>query len=131
MLKNFVSYSEVLMLARFVFVGGSVAVIHIGLALTFLFVFKLSPIASNVLAFIIAFIFSFVGQYYWTFKSSVNKKKALLLYFLASVLGFVANNVVLIYMIEMEFVAAHWSIVLSACVIPVVTYTVSRLFIFK
>ena len=122
--------TELLLIVRFAIVGVAAAVVHMSSAMLFLYALELSPMYSNVNAFFVAFLFSFVGQYFWTFKSQANKKKALILFFAVSLAGFAANNILLFYMLKISILEPQWAIILSAAIIPMVTYTMSRLCVF-
>lgn len=122
---------EVLTISRFTLVGIAAACVHIGIVWTLITQLGIETLLANLFAFLTAFIVSFTGQYLWTFRSKRNWQSALIRFFLISLLGFTANNLVLITLLDMGFMSDSFAAVLSACVIPAVTYLAGRFWAFK
>lgn len=122
---------EVLTMSRFTLVGITAACVHISIVWALITQLGIETLLANLFAFLIAFIVSFAGQYLWTFRSKRYWKNALIRFFLTSLLGFMVNNIVLIAVLDMEILSDSLTAVLSACVIPLVTYLAGRFWAFK
>ena len=122
---------EIMTMSRFTLVGITAACVHIAIVWCLITQFEVETLLANLFAFLTAFIVSFTGQYLWTFRSKRNWQSALIRFFLISLLGFVANNIVLIAVLDLGAMSDSLAAVLSACIIPVVTYLAGRFWAFR
>ena len=122
---------ELFRMSRFAIIGILAAIVHIGIALALVRFAGLNPFLANAIAFLTAFLVSFFGQYYWTFRCSGDPRQAMLRFFGLSLSGFVVNNAVLGILLESGALSVYVAMFLAACVIPLFTYLVSRLWIFE
>jgi len=122
---------EVLTLSRFSIVGIAAAFVHIGIVWALISQLGIEALSANLMAFLTAFFVSFTGQYAWTFRSKRNWRSALIRFFLISLLGFVLNNIVLITILDLGIMRDSLAAVLSAGIIPAVTYLAGRFWAFK
>jgi len=122
---------EVLTMSRFTLVGIAAACVHIGMVWTIITQLKIEVLFANLIAFLTAFLVSFTGQYVWTFRSNRKWHSALMRFFIVSLLGFVLNNIALITLLALKFMSDSHAAILSACIIPVITYLAGRLWAFK
>jgi putative flippase GtrA len=122
---------EFLTISRFAVVGVIATVIHVGIVWILITQISIEPLPANLVAFLTAFTVSFSGQYIWTFRSSRNWKSAIIRFFTIAFIGFLFNNVVLITLLAIGFLSDSHAAVLSACVIPVISYFAGRFWAFK
>ena len=122
---------EVLTLSRFTLVGIVAACVHISIVWFLITYLGIEALLANLAAFLSAFIVSFTGQYLWTFRSKRYWQSALMRFFLISLFGFMVNNIVLIALLDVGIMSDSLSAVLSACIIPVVTYLAGRFWAFS
>lgn len=122
---------ELLLVGRFSAVGIISTFIHIGTVSIIMAKSHIVPMIANLLAFVLAFTFSFLGQYHWTFKARCNKKTALRRFFLVSMTAFLVNNILLASLLRIEVLSNYLSTILAATIIPVITYTASRIWAFQ
>jgi len=122
---------EVLTLSRFTLVGIAAACVHISIVWILISQLGIETLLANLAAFLTAFVVSFTGQYLWTFRSKRYWQSALIRFFLISLFGFAVNNIVLIILLDMGVMSDSFTAVLSACVIPVVTYLAGRFWAFN
>ncbi|WP_447553425.1 GtrA family protein [Vreelandella sp. EE22] len=112
---------------RFLVVGALATATHL-LVATLLFVLlgAPSPYLVNVIAFVVAFMVSFLGHRYITFKTNGSLGR----FFLVAVGGFLANNAILTagLALGMESLPA---VILATASVPVLTYLASSLWAFK
>jgi putative flippase GtrA len=71
-----------------------------------------------------AFGISFTGNFYWTYK-------ALKRFFFISIIAFIVNSLVLMKLLSTSSLGAEIAIVAAAGIIPVITFIVSKLWIYK
>ena len=122
---------EVLTMSRFTLVGIAAACVHISIVWALITQLGIETLLANLAAFLIAFSVSFTGQYLWAFRSKRYWQSAIMRFFLVSVLGFAVNNVVLITLLSKGVMSDSLTAVLSACIIPVVTYLAGRFWALK
>ena len=118
-------------MSRFALVGIVATCVHISIVWALIEQFGIETLLANLIAFLTAFIVSFTGQYQWTFRSSRNWRSALTRFFPVSSLGFLLNNIVLIIILDLGFMSDAHAAMISACIIPVVTYMAGRFWAFK
>jgi len=122
---------EVLTMSRFTLVGIAAACVHISIVWALITQLRIEALLANLVAFLTAFIISFTGQYLWTFRSSRNWQSALIRFFLISLFAFALNNMALITLLDLEFMSDSLAAILSACLIPVITYLAGRFWAFR
>jgi len=122
---------EVLTLSRFTLVGITAAFVHIGIVWVLITQHEIETLLANLVAFLTAFMVSFTGQYLWTFRTKRYWQSALIRFFLISLAGFSGNNIVLISLLDMGVMSDSFAAILSACVIPIVTYLAGRFWAFN
>lgn len=116
---------------RFGLVGALATVIHLVVALLLVSrVQNLNILYANITAFVVASIFSFAGNYYWVFKSSKNIISSVCRFFAIAGAAFAFNMGVLVWLVAIEGVTSFAAIVLSAAVIPFITFLINRLWVF-
>ena len=122
---------EVLTMSRFTLVGIVATCVHISIVWVLIEQFSIETLLANLAAFLTAFIVSFTGQHLWTFRSNRSWWSSLARFFPVSLFGFVLNNVVLISLLDLGLMSDSHAAILSACIIPVVTYLAGRFWVFK
>jgi putative flippase GtrA len=122
---------ELLTVSRFTLVGIAAAFIHIGLVWILITQYGIETLLANLAAFLTAFIASYTGQYLWTFRSKRYWLSALIRFFLIALLGFMFNNIILITVMGLGLMRDSHAAMLSACVIPFITYLSGRFWVFK
>lgn len=122
---------EFMTVSRFTIVGIGATAIHIGVVWVLIGKAEMQPLLANLAAFITAFCFSFTGQYLWTFRSNRNWASAMSRFFMVSLGAFFLNNVVLVVLLGLQVLPATWAAIISAFVIPLLTYTFGRLWAFR
>lgn len=118
-------------MSRFTLVGIAAACVHIGIVWSLITQLGIEVLLANLIAFLTAFLISFSGQYWWTFRSKRNLRSALIRFFIISLSAFVLNNVVLITFLDLELMPDAITAIVSACIIPVFTYIAGRFWAFR
>ncbi len=121
---------EIMRLIRFGIVGVGATLVHIGVALLSLNYIINSPQISNAIGFLVAFIVSFTGQYFWTFKSTKHPLTAVIKFFCVALTGFLGSAALLGYLSAHTEFAQEIKLILSICIIPFITYITGKYFIF-
>ncbi|WP_366520774.1 GtrA family protein [Pseudomonas citronellolis] len=122
---------ECLRVLRFAVVGSLATLIHILVAWGLITQTAQPAILANLVAFLSAFGLSFAGNYYWTFRRPGRRRRAMLRFFLIAFSAFLVNNLVLAYFLRSQRLPVASSVILAALVIPLITYTLSRLWGFR
>lgn len=119
--------AEALLVYRFVIIGVLAAIVHMSLAWLLIERGEVAPTTSNLIGFSTAFMFSFLGQYFWTFRSKRHWVSAVWRFAAISVTAFAVNNALLLIMLRRDWFVESNATVLAACVIPVITYLGNRI----
>lgn len=122
--------SECRLIFRFVGVGLAATMVHLITAIALLEGTRMPPVAANMAAFLVAFLTSFAGNYFWTFGVRRHVRQALWRYLLVACAAFSINNIVLWCLLSFVGTDARISILLAAAVVPVGSYLLSRLWAF-
>lgn len=116
----------------FVIVGGAAAAVHFLSVIFFVELFLVPAILANILAFLIAFCFSFLGQRYLTFSNSNQPFfYSLKRYFLVSACSFIVNEA--LFFMAIYYLHAPYFIALPIIVLLVAigTFIVTKRWAFK
>lgn len=82
---------------RFLGIGGIATVVHYGSYVVLLQLLKLTPVVSNVIAFLISFVLNFVLTHLITFRVSFNWKRTLS-FLLTHSSGFLMNQLLFYFL---------------------------------
>ncbi|MEJ2613018.1 MAG: GtrA family protein [Candidatus Thiodiazotropha sp.] len=129
--SNLDFWRELITASRFGLVGIFATAVHITIVWLVLTQTGLTPILANTLAFTIAFGISFLGNYVWTFRSPGSPRRAMFRFFLISVSAFSANTLMLSFLVQGGWFPPVVSAIISASVVPVISFTASRFWGFK
>lgn len=122
---------EIITFVRFFIVGAAATLIHISVATLSISQFDLPVFRANLLAFLVAFMFAFSGHFIWTFRSQSHLARSLFRYFTISISAFALNNLVLLTLVNTGVLSDIVSVILAAAVIPLISFTASRLWGFR
>lgn len=122
---------ELLTVSRFSLIGIAAACIHIGIIWILIAQTDISVLIANFVAFMIAFGFSFIGQYFWTFRSTSNLRRTLLRFFSVALGAFITNNLILVVLLNAQLLDDLLAAVLAVFVVPLITYLAGRFWAFR
>lgn len=112
----------------FLVVGGSTAAVHLGVVAWLVEQFQWKPTIANVAGFLIAFVVSFSGHYFLTFRDlKADALQAMQRFFAIAVLGFAINQ--LSYILLLGYVGLRLYLVLLGIIliaVAVLTFVLSR-----
>ena len=112
---------------RFAFVGLAATFVHVGLAGLFLLGMPESnPYLVNFLAYAVGFLVSYYGHRYLTFKTAGSMVRFLLV----ALTGFALNNLLVTALLAAS-ASSFMAILIATAIVPVLTYMVSSLWVFK
>lgn len=122
-----------LKVVRFVISGGSAAVVHLSVLWFLTDILDLWYLISGVVAFLVAFVVSFLMQKYWTFKNrSVDKIKTQTgTYFFIAVFNLGLNTFMLYLFVEIFHVHYLLAQLVIGAVVAVWSYFAYSHFVFK
>lgn len=124
-------FREIITAARFGLVGLLSTAVHIAIVGLLLTLASVGPMLANTLAFLTAFCISFTGNYLWTFRSPGSPRRAIFRFFVIAVSAFVVNTLVLAFLVHKGWFSPVVSAVLSASLVPVISFFASRLWGFE
>lgn len=125
-----INFHEFFRLARFGIVGIAATIVHLSTVYLILENSSVNVIFSNGIGFATAFIVSFTGHYYWTFRSDRAVASAIKRFFLVSFGGFIANSICLEFLISSAFFSQFTSVFVSIFVIPIATFLLGKIWVF-
>jgi len=134
-LSNYFSFQngrqEFLAIIRFGIVGLAASGVHIFVVWLLLRLTSYPTLIANTLAFITAFVVSFSGHYIWTFQTPGNPSKAIQRFLLISLLGFLANTMILAVILKLGWFSQLVSVIVSIFIVPIITFFACRLWGFR
>lgn len=124
--------NEIRTLTKFVGVGLVATGVHTGLALILANFLGFHPIAANISGFTVAFFISFFGHFFWTFANSNNTvHQTMPRFIISAIIGAAASNGLLWILLNSVLLPNNISILASIAIVPLVTFLLSRLWIFN
>jgi len=121
---------EVWTLVRFSLVGGGATLLHFWVASLLVVAWEASPFLANAAGFATAFLFSFVGQHFFAFRSRRRVTATILRFTLVALTAFLASNLVLAGLVQWQALPPLAATLLAACVIPAVSFVLYRWWVF-
>lgn len=122
---------EALIASRFGLVGLLSTAVHIAIFWALLTITDITPILANTLAFLTAFNISFGAHYLWTFRSPGSPGRAIFRFFVIAISAFLANTLLLAFLIYKNYFPPVTSAIISASAVSVASFLASRLWGFK
>jgi putative flippase GtrA len=117
----------------FLIVGGAAAAVHLGVVALLVEGLSWKPAVANVAGFLIAFVVSFCGHYFLTFRDlDASFAKAVQRFFAIAVLGFAINQ--LSYIALLVWIDSRYYLFALACIligVAALTFMLSRRWGFK
>lgn len=115
-------------LNRFALIGGAATFVHLFVSRIILFYQANVPeLVVNSVAFAVAFFISFFGHRHFTFKV----KGSMIKFLSVSLLGFSINNTLLFYIVKTQLLSGWDAIFLSTLSVPILTYLLAKLWVFR
>ncbi len=124
-------FKELFLAYRFIMVGLIATLIHMFLVWWLILNTTLNVYCANFFAFLIAFLVSFTGHYYWTFKRRSQFISALLKMLVVSVSAFFLNIIALTVFIKFFLLHEVTAALASVLIIPILSFFGMRLWIFN
>jgi putative flippase GtrA len=118
---------------KFIIVGGLATATHAGL---FIFIMEANiaqALQANFIAFAVAFLVSFLGQYHWTFKNSGDSHWAqkMLRFMVVALIG-LGLNTAAVYIIVDKFILPYsYAVLFMTTIVPVTTFIINKKWAFS
>ena len=121
--------TEAFRLVRFSIVGGGATIVHMAVSLSLAGVFSFAAQIANLIAFLTAFCVSFLGHYFYTFKSQQAMSRVIPKFAIAAISGYAASAL-LLFLLRYVDIAGQIKLILAAMVVPIVSYLINRFWVF-
>jgi putative flippase GtrA len=123
--------SQSAQLIRFGTVGVLAASVHYAVVILLVQNNVFLPLTANIIAFCLAFQVSYWGHQLWTFRDSNNTYSiAMSKLLFVQILNLMANELLFYILLSFHF-AYQWALLPGICLLPIFTYVVSKLWIFR
>lgn len=119
------------MVLRFGAIGILATVIHMAGAWASYHGFGLMPYAANLVGFAAAFLASYVGHFFWTFRMSGGHQQALPRFLVVSVGCYLMSNVLVWLIVARLMLSFDVALVAILLMLPVTSFTLNRLWAFR
>ena len=115
---------------RFCIVGGAASLVYFGCGLFFVNLLGLPVLAGNALAYLVAFVVSYLGQSLWTFRAEGSHRAMLPRFAATQGLGLALNSGIiwLLMAAGMSYAVAMW---VAIAAVPVAVYYICQLWVFR
>ncbi len=118
-------------IAKFASVGAIATGLHVLVAMTLHHGAGLSPLRANFAAFCVATLWSYCGNWAWTFAGRAKVKSSAPRFFAMSLAAFALNQGIVYWMTTVEGLPLAAALIPVVAVIPVVSFWLSRMHIFS
>jgi len=121
----------ILQIIRFGLIGLLAAIIHLTNVMLMVEFIKLHPLLANIIAFNIAFCFSYLGHKHWTFASTRARPSSLRRFYIVALTGFALNET--LYYLLLTLSALHYATALGIvlAIVPPLTFVLSKFWAFS
>ncbi len=120
---------ELLPISRFSLLGAIATIVHITVVMGVELHGKMSTLAVHFLGYLAAFSISFAGHYLYTFKSSRQWRRALLVFLTVS-LALLALSSVVLKLCAAAGLTPMTSLLIAAVSIPILSYVLNKKLVF-
>ena len=122
-----------LQIMRFGIFGGSAAAVNFSIVVALVESGLIQqPLYANMVAFVFAFQVSYFGHRYWTFSETIAEHRvAMPKLLLVSITNFFANEGLFYFFLNTFQLPYPLALLLVLAILPVVTFTFSKLWIFR
>lgn len=120
---------------RFGIVGMFATGVHIGLLITFVEIFELTPVRANFIAYFVGFLVGFVGHFSWTFKVHTGGQQrtwilALLKFMVVSLIGLVLNTIAVYTVVNVLDLHYLYAVIVMITAIPAIIFLLNKFWAF-
>lgn len=119
------------MMLRFAISGGFATATHVLVFITLVEWLSVRPVAAAGAAFIFALFVSYGMNYHWTFSVSGPHRVMLPRFVLVAVLGLLLNLGITYAVVDMAGYWYGYALLLVVLLVPLVTFVISKLWVFK
>lgn len=117
-------------ISRFAIVGMAATAVHIAMALCLNGLAAIPPLRANVLAFLMAWVISYLGNRGWTFAATTRHGVAMPRFLAVSLAGFAVNQALVFIITDLAGQPLWMAMIPVAVIVPAVSFLLSRLWVF-
>lgn len=129
-LKGFKQY------VRFLMIGAIATLVHLIGFVALIELYSLSALTSNILAFTLAVLVSFVGHFIWTFRDQTQHiklhraQRQLTRFIFAALVGAMMNSTIAWFMVDFHGINYLYALLPIALVVPIITFIINSRWVF-
>jgi putative flippase GtrA len=117
---------------RFGVIGTVAAAIHFSIVVSLVEISLMSPLIANVIAFLFAFQVSYWGHRHWTFRGTTTQHQvAIPRLLLVATSNLIANQIIFFVFLELFKLPYMLALFFTLTILPVVTFTLGKWWIFR
>lgn len=118
-------------LSKFGIIGCSAAVVNFIAVILLVKAGLLSPLAANIIAFLIAFQVSFFGHKLWTFRHQGKHAATMTKFFIVAVLSFFLNEALFAGFLKYAHLYYPLALFITLMLVPPITFAFSKAWAFR
>lgn len=118
-------------LCRFGLVGGMATIINCTVFVLLADTLKLQPLSANFLAFLSAFLISYFGHSWWTFKHNHHTKEKLAKFLTTSLMGLALNSGFVWVLMHCLYQSAYVAVLPMVFITPLLIFFINKSWVFN
>ena len=129
---NLINFLTKHVVIRYLIAGGTAGVTDLVVLYLMNSVLGMHYLFSQAVAFIVAFVVSFTGHKFWTFKShNESTHRQVVLYFLSSTFGLFLNTLLMYIFVDLFHIGVIVAQIMVGFSVAAISFSISRKFVFK
>ncbi|NOU14625.1 MAG: GtrA family protein [Methylococcaceae bacterium] len=118
---------------KFIIVGGLATATHASLFVFIIETHIANALQANFIAFSVAFLISFLGQYHWTFRNSSDRHwtKKMARFLMVALIGLGLNTAAVYIIVDKLLLPYLYAVLFMVTVVPVTTFVINKKWAFS
>jgi len=121
--------------SRFAIVGMAATATHVLVMIALVEAASVTPMAGNVLGFLIAVLVSFAGHFYWTFAAPDRRGQAwagaFRKFVVVALSGLALNSLAVYLVVDIYALYYYWAVAIMVTIVPLVVFLLSKCWAFR
>lgn len=117
--------------SKFGVIGVLAASIHMSILVALVEHYEWQILFANVVAFYIAYLVSYFGHRYWTFRKRSATSNAPFKFLMLAIIGCLLNEMILFALTNYSMIHYAYAVLIAFLLVPPLVFMLSRFYIFK